>query len=91
MTKPSEENISHQRQGVMRLAKAYEVLSDWDASGTPVKSGDIVYSCHGNDYGCSRDDTEVTGRQHIAVILNKHGDYPFFTIPRDILKGASHE
>lgn len=62
--------------------KKYELLADrFDH-----KAGEIVYDCKGYDYGCALDDTHVTGKKHISVILNEDGDYPFFTVPKAQLK-----
>jgi len=49
-------------------------------------AGDTVYLLRLSDYGSAGDDTRLTGIEHVSVTLNKDGDYPFFTVPRDHLE-----
>lgn len=48
--------------------------------------GTLVYDSAKYDYGCSSDDTRITGVKHISVTFKENGDYPFFTIPKYILE-----
>lgn len=65
----------------------YRVKQDRIVRGeTWVKAGETVYTQKGYDYGLARDDTNMTGIQHVSVTLNADGDYPGFTIPRDDLE-----
>lgn len=51
------------------------------------KAGTTVYSSKFHDYGLARDDTRITGVQHVSVTLNADGSYPFFTVPeRDLVR-----
>lgn len=45
------------------------------------EAGDSVYRCIRHDYGCSDDDTVMTGVKHVSVTKDPTGEYPFFTIP----------
>lgn len=47
--------------------------------------GAIVYKLMKHDFGLARDDTNMTGMEHVSVTLNRDGDYPSFTIPVDYL------
>lgn len=51
-------------------------------------AGTVCYPCKGYDYGCSSDDTDITGVEHISVTLKPDGDYPFFTIATTDVKEA---
>lgn len=57
-----------------------------DRAASKVSIGDTVYRCAGHDYGCSSDDTAMTGIPHISVTLDSSGGYPFFTIPVEDLE-----
>lgn len=48
--------------------------------------GTIVYRSGGCDYGCSGDDSRMTGTQHVSMTTNEDGSYPFFTVPEYALK-----
>lgn len=62
--------------------KKYELLADrFDH-----KRGTVVYETRAHDYGLARDDTNMTGIQHVSVTINEDGDYPFFTVPEHQLK-----
>ena len=64
----------------------YKIIRSDRAANKDVKVGDLVHSCKGYDYGCSSDDTRITGIEHISVTLDENGDYPFFTIPDEDLE-----
>lgn len=49
--------------------------------GTTIPAGSTVYQYTGYDYGLAKDDTQITGWQHMSVTLNRDGSTPFFTIP----------
>lgn len=49
-------------------------------------AGTVVYPCNGYDYGLSRDDTMITGVEHVSVTTDPTGGYPFFTVPVDDLE-----
>lgn len=60
----------------------YKLLKD--SPRGKAKAGNIVYTYTGYDYGLARDDTEITGKEHISVVLCPD-TLPFFTIPvRDL-------
>jgi hypothetical protein len=44
-------------------------------------AGTLVYSYKYWDYGLAKDDTYLTGVEHISVTLKPDGTYPSFTIP----------
>jgi hypothetical protein len=69
------------------MNQAYILIEDYD--GYP--KGAKVYFCNMNDFGCSKDDSIETGEDYISVTLNSNGDYPFFTIPKDLLKECDDE
>lgn len=48
-------------------------------------AGTIVYKLLQHDYGLARDDTNITGIEHISVTLEEDGGYPSFTVPLDDL------
>lgn len=50
------------------------------------KAGAVVYLYKGHDYGLSRDDTVLTGKEHTTVTLDPEGGSLFFTCPLEILK-----
>jgi len=70
------------------MSKRYAVIRADRAAKTDLKSGDAVFYCRGHDYGCASDDTAMTGIHHVSVTLDENGDYPFFTIPREDIKGV---
>lgn len=43
--------------------------------------GEIVYECTKHDWGLVREETEIQGKQCIAVTKEKDGSYPFFVVP----------
>lgn len=45
-------------------------------------AGTLVYDICGWDYGLAKDDTRMTGVEHVSVTLNDNGEPPFFTVPR---------
>ena len=49
-------------------------------------AGAIVYRASGCDYGCSSDDSRMTGIPHVSMTLDETGDYPFFTVSEYDLK-----
>ena len=53
------------------------------------KAGTVVYEFTRHDYGCARTDSHYTKKHHISVTKNKDGDYPFFTVPTDMLELVS--
>lgn len=64
------------------MANKYKLRFEWECH----PAGTIVYPCAKPDYGCAGDDTRYTGEEHISVTLKSDGDYPFFTIPCDMLE-----
>lgn len=60
----------------MKKFKLLNVPSHADAS-----VGDVVYRALVHDYGLSRDDTEISGIEHVSVTFNEDGSYPLFTVP----------
>lgn len=64
--------------------KKYRLKSDYPQWGW--KAGLIVYHCKGWDYGCANDDTRALGVEHVSVTLKEDGDYPFNTVPKNLLE-----
>lgn len=62
------------------MVKRFVMLSD-SSIEPAAKKGTTVYSCSGYDYGCSNDDTRMTGVKHSSFTLDPEGGYPFFTHP----------
>lgn len=52
------------------------------------KAGTTVYAAQVHDYGLARDDTNVSGEDHLSVTLKPDGGYPVFTVPVAHLKDA---
>ena len=46
----------------------------------------VVYDFDGYTYGLVSDDIRWTGKEHIAVTINKSGEGPFFTVPKESLE-----
>jgi hypothetical protein len=69
----------------MKYRTPYELLSDSKIEPN-AKAGSIVYRVSGYDYGLSRDDTRMTGIEHVSVTFSPEGDYPSFTHPLSALK-----
>lgn len=66
------------------MPKKFKLTTDSNLIPIAV-AGTIVYSCTKPDYGCSADDSSMTGTPHISVTLDPEGDYPFFTHPTKYL------
>lgn len=68
------------------MSLGFRVLRADRSANKTLEAGMIVYRCSGPDYGCSGDDTRMTGIEHVAMTLNEDGSYPFFTIPKEDLE-----
>ena len=53
-------------------------------------AGTEVFKCQEYDYGLARDDTNMTGVDHISVSLNPDGDYPLFTVSEADIERTGH-
>lgn len=60
--------------------QAYQLKTDSNPGSKP-KVGTVVYLFAGYDYGLARDDTKITGVEHIGVSLKRGGRAPSFTHP----------
>ena len=60
----------------------YIILRDTDRNMV----GKTVYRASGCDYGCSSDDSRMTGIPHVSMTLDENGGYPFFTMSEYDLK-----
>lgn len=63
------------------MPQAYRVKKDSKLE-PKARAGSTIYSINGWDYGLAKDDTRMTGVEHVSVTLNSDGSSPFFTIPR---------
>ena len=54
-------------------------------------AGTEVFKCQKYDYGLARDDTNMTGVDHISVSLNPDGDYPSFSVPEADIERTGHD
>lgn len=69
------------------MPQKYRVKSDFSRGGNfEFRADEVVYRCEKYDYGCASDDTRQTGRVHTSVTKKADGDYPFCTIPVDLLE-----
>lgn len=69
---------------------AIKYITTGKAAGNPeLPIGSTVYLQRGHDYGLARDDSRANGHEHVSVTLNPDGDYPGFTIRRDLLEAIS--
>jgi hypothetical protein len=51
-----------------------------------VPAGTVVFKAQRYDYGLASDDARMTGIEHISVTRNHDGDYPYFTVPVNLLE-----
>lgn len=71
----------------MRAPIKYEILHDHVICDKKwFSKGDICYEKIGHDYSLARDDTYVTGIEHISVCKESTGDGTGVTIPLAHLK-----
>lgn len=63
-------------------ARAYVLAEDC----LDLTAGVVLYHCSKPDYGLCRDDTRATGEQHVAMTEDPTGDYPFTSVPVQLLR-----
>lgn len=61
--------------------QSYTLLED----RLSLKAGTILYKAQAYDFGLARDDTRFFGVEHWSMTQDPKGDYPFTTVPVDLL------
>lgn len=70
------------------MAIRHFILKDTPAiRNLELNPGDVMQEYTGYDYGLTRDDFAVTGKEHIA--LSYDGDTPFYSVPREDVESYS--